>query len=444
MPLKKIGITFLFLSMPLFILAAFLPDTATTTPNSVQAQADTCVAQLETSVALSIVSCGTAARDTVCWGSGTMDYAPKEIEISQLGDKLPLGLTNSIVAFSSPDNTNRSIVRVNFPDPFSNGGHTTGFLFGPMEMLSDADVATRWSTFTLNPIEVGESSACQNTPSPGLLLQAPNNQFLILTINGTKISASHTVYVSLKTISVNGEGVTQTVISVLRGFATAERDGQVQIALAGESFQVVDNVELKPAIPLDYELVKNIPTQMLPRLVTIPLPGHVSVVQSSVLYLAPNAESQSNMTFNVGTQLNLLGQDVTGEWWHVIREDGVSGWIPSAAISGTFPFAAIVPRYEATPQPPTRLYGGIWGRGRTNSNYVNLRPIPSPDSDVLAQLIPGTEFGILGRSATGEWLQVQLDTPAPNTTITEGWLATSVVIVPNGFSVAELPIVPNQ
>ncbi|KAB2856140.1 MAG: SH3 domain-containing protein, partial [Anaerolineae bacterium] len=141
-----------------------------------------------------------------------------------------------------------------------------------------------------------------------------------------------------------------------------------------------------------------------------------------------------------GTVLNLLGEDPTAQWWNVVQEDGQSGWVPATAIGGIFP--ATAPQYSATPQPPTRPYGLVLGRGTAPGNEINMRAAPSTDAEILAKLPPLTEFNILGRNAAADWIQIRLDVPDPTTGATDGWVAVRIVTLPNSLRVADLPVVP--
>jgi hypothetical protein len=400
-------------------------------PIPVRAQDTTCLAQLEAAVSQTLELCGAAARGQLCWGAGGFDYSPKEVTISEPGGIVPLIGISTVINNPIPDQS--SIIRLNFEDTFSEGGFASAYLLGPLTATADPESTPLWTKLTLSLTE-GEFNECDLASPTGMLLQAPAGQLLVLTINDVTLTMNNTVFI---TVTEAGE----ETINVLRGNVIAQIGSSVQVIFAGYSITTeATSDELLPPTPYDNTLLTGLPTQLLPSIVTVPLPGNVSVQATTALFASPNEAAAQLVQVLPGTILNLLGEDETGQWWHAVQEDGQSGWVPTAAIAGIFPQEA--PEYSATPQPPTRPYGLVLGRGVSPNNEINLRGTPSTDGEILAKVPPLTEFSILGRNASADWIQVRLDTPDPTTGATDGWLAVRILVLPGSFRVSDLPVVP--
>lgn len=397
----------------------------------VNAQDAACSTQLEAAVSQTLELCGAASRGQLCWGSGAFDYSPKEVQINAPGGIVPLAGISNVINNSSPDQP--SITRLNFEDIFTDGGFASAFLIGPVSATADTEQAPLWSSLILSRTET-ELSECESAGTSGMLMQAPAGQLLVLTVNGVTVTMNNTAFVL---VTEAGE----TVIDVLRGNAIAQIGNNVQVVFAGFGITVPANADTLPApIPYDPTPLAGLPTQLLPSIVTVPLPGNVSAMASTPLYASPDLGAPQLAQVLPGTILNLLGEDPTAQWWNVVQEDGQSGWVPATAIGGIFP--ATAPQYSATPQPPTRPYGLVLGRGTAPGNEINMRAAPSTDAEILAKLPPLTEFNILGRNAAADWIQIRLDAPDPTTGATDGWVAVRIVTLPNSLRVADLPVVP--
>ncbi|MCQ3930384.1 MAG: hypothetical protein DPW16_07975 [Chloroflexi bacterium] len=397
----------------------------------VNAQDAACSTQLEAAVSQTLELCGATSRGQLCWGSGAFDYSPKEVQIDAPGGIVPLAGISTVINNSSADQP--SITRLNFEDIFTEGGFASAFLIGPVSATADSEKTPLWSGLTLSRTET-DLSECEVAGTSGMLMQAPAGQLLVLTVNGVTVTMNNTAFVL---VTEAGE----TVMDVLRGNAIVQVGNSVQVVFAGFGITVPANANLLPApMPYDPTLLTGLPTQLLPSIVTVPLPGNVSAMASTPLYASPDLGAPQLAQVLPGTILNLLGEDPTAQWWNVVQEDGQSGWVPATAIGGIFP--ATAPQYSATPQPPTRPYGLVLGRGTAPGNEINMRAAPSTDAEILAKLSPLTEFNILGRNAAADWIQIRLDAPDATTGATDGWVAVRIVTLPNSLRVADLPVVP--
>lgn len=75
-----------------------------------------------------------------------------------------------------------------------------------------------------------------------------------------------------------------------------------------------------------------------------------------------------------------------------------------------------------TPKPTaTEVYESYVGVVSAVSN-VNIRTLPSTDSEVIQQVIPGTIITVIGESIDSQWLKIQIDSES------EGWIASILIV----------------
>lgn len=378
---KRLILSLIFLLMPQIAFAQ--------TPECQQNRAEL--------VQLMVEACGMSRRGEVC--NATVDQL------------------DEVRSLSADDG---SLLRINLPDIFSETDFATFYLIGP------ATLTVEDNAFTLN----GDAQATRDCALPsGLLVQAPLGQLVVTHINQVELTFNDSLFITA--------AEDELVINVLRGNAVVRFEDATQVALAGYALNFDgDSVEVEP---YHYEELRNLPTELLPGIVTVGLPGNVRLIEASPLYETPAENAAIVVSLRASTLFNVLGQDPTGEWWHVVREDGVTGWLPAPVLDGTLPDDA--PAYESTPQPLTRPYGLVAGHAHTPNHLVNLREGPYADAPVIVQLEGRTEFGVMGRNETGEWLQIILDEPVGDDAVNTGWIATWILPLPDSIRVNELPVV---
>ncbi|MGO0060289.1 SH3 domain-containing protein [Brevibacillus fluminis] len=131
------------------------------------------------------------------------------------------------------------------------------------------------------------------------------------------------------------------------------------------------------------------------------------------VYASPNAAQAPIGQISEGDQVTILG---SANSWSQIMYDGMAAWIQPdvAAPSGT-PAAPETSTHPTAPTPPASL-----GTIKVNAPAVNLRSMPTTDSDLLTTMPLGTVLTVLG--ADGDWYQVQ--TSDGQSGWVAGWLVT--------------------
>lgn len=353
-----------------------------------------------------IAQCGMAGRGQLCTAADgyTLLDDTTNLELEATANNFP-------------------VARINFTDDFSESNYATGYVFGTVTV----EASDNWHMLQFTTA-ASETGCTGDLPLSGLLVQAPSGQLLVLTVNNIELTLNDTLFIT----AIDGA----TIINVLRGNVIARQADSIEVAFAGYNL-TEDDETLSPPAVYDEALLSNLPVELLPSVVNVPLPGNVILQESSPLFANPRENAAYVDQLRANTLLNLLGQNEAGDWWHVVREDGVTGWLPAEIITGVFPSSA--PHYAETPQPPTRPYGLVMGRATTPANPVNLRAQPLADAAVLVQLSALTDFSIMGRNETGEWLQIRLDTPLGEG-VEQGWVAAWILDLPDDVRIPELPI----
>lgn len=73
---------------------------------------------------------------------------------------------------------------------------------------------------------------------------------------------------------------------------------------------------------------------------------------------------------------------------------------------------------EVTPIPTYESYIGVVSA----TANVNIRELPTTDSEIVEQVAPGTIVTVIGESVDGEWLQISVDDEI------EGWIAYTLIV----------------
>ncbi|MCI0709811.1 MAG: SH3 domain-containing protein [Chloroflexi bacterium] len=388
------------------LIALCLMSISLTNAPLILAQDPACEEILEATTLETIAQCGVAGRGQLCSASDGYRFLDDtdNLELEATANDFPAA-------------------RINFTDDFSESNYATGYVFG----TATVEASDNWHTLQLTTA-ASETECAGELPLSGLLVQAPSGQLLVITVNDVELTLNDTVFIT--TVD------TATVISILRGNVIARYADSIEVTFAGYSL-TLDDETLSPPAVFDEATLENLPVELLPSVVIVPLPGNVILQEPSPLFANPRENAAYVDQLRANTLLNLLGQNEEGDWWHVVREDGVTGWLPAEIITGVFPSDA--PHYAETPQPLTRPYGLVMGRATTPANPVNLRSEPLADAEILVQLPALTDFSIMGRNETGEWLQIRLDSPLGEG-IDVGWVAAWILDLPDDVRIPELPI----
>lgn len=133
-----------------------------------------------------------------------------------------------------------------------------------------------------------------------------------------------------------------------------------------------------------------------------------------------------------GEEFAITGRNADGDWWQ-IDFDGEDGWIYAPFVTATYadnvPIASS--SMEGSPAPTTGT--GTTAAGgespvATINGDMNIRQGPGTGYARIGGAFEGEEFGITGKSADGEWWQIDFDGE-------EGWVYASFVIATNAENV---------
>ena len=133
-----------------------------------------------------------------------------------------------------------------------------------------------------------------------------------------------------------------------------------------------------------------------------------------------------------GEEFAITGKNADGDWWQ-IDFDGQDGWIYAPFVTATD--ADNVPivgsSMEETPAPATGTETAApeaEGPVVTINGDINIRQGPGTDFARIGGAIEGEEYDITGKSADGEWWQIDFDGEA-------GWVFASLVTATNAENV---------
>jgi hypothetical protein len=105
----------------------------------------------------------------------------------------------------------------------------------------------------------------------------------------------------------------------------------------------------------------------------------------------------------------------------------------SNSLAAILPTVTPTPRVSPTPTPAPTL------AGRVTADQVNVRGGPGTAYPIIAKLAAGTDLQVIGRTETGDWLQVC----CPAGKDAESWVSAELVLVdlPNSKALTALPVV---
>jgi SH3-like domain-containing protein len=313
-------------------------------------------------------------------------------------------------------------------DKLNGESYATLLLFGPAElMVETADNLPPGSAFTLT--SETDPAPCGDLARPGVLVQAPSNSLTLLRVNGIDLAINGTAVIQ----APNGGGLT---VSALTRETILGQSGTV--VFAGYSAQVdgEGNVEVAPYDPAN---VAHLPTEILPQMELVPLPGSGTVREETVLHLRPDASAYTGTQVKLAVPVSLFGRDASGEWLYIRSYDGATGWVPASALD--VDGAGDMPILEAsglpTLQRPLRPFGEVQARGVTTAESNNLRDGPGQNYEIVQAVPLGTELNIYARSPEDEWFLVE------TTDGVRAWISVSIVNPVTPLNIAELPYSPD-
>lgn len=268
-----------------------------------------------------------------------------------------------------------------------------------------------WQSMVL---QTGEAvSQCPTAPRAALLLQNQPGQTARFVVNGVSLILDGAILAYTRPDA--------TVFVSLAGLGAVMSFGQEQPIWAGQQITIphagdyaVPAAPPTSGSPFDAGVLRNLPVALLDRPITLPQPGTVTTLGAVNLRVAPDIYSAVLVQVGAGEMLSVLGRSPAGDWLHVRRTNGDTGWMLGELLGRNLGEVAAV--YEATPLPPQR-YGGLGNQGRILApDGVNIRIGPDLVFPALGRLPEGTLVNIVARSPYSPWVKVEANSLS-------GWVA---------------------
>ena len=160
--------------------------------------------------------------------------------------------------------------------------------------------------------------------------------------------------------------------------------------------------------------------------------------------------------YRAGTRLTAAFRTESSEWYYVYHDEGAHGWATAEellVVSGhvltvkefTIPLEEVTPVEDVEAVPgtetptPTPTPAGPPEKVTVTVNdfglRLNVRAGPSTEYDIVAKAVAGVTFNALGRTESGDWVQVAIaDLPSGY-----GWVSATYVTTAGPFE--DLPVV---
>lgn len=128
-------------------------------------------------------------------------------------------------------------------------------------------------------------------------------------------------------------------------------------------------------------------------------------------------------TVHRGDLIGLMGRDGRGSWLNVVLVDGTQGWVSSLYVNYSIQLSSLPITAGAEP----------WGY--VNVPALNFRNGPGFFFEVVSVLPQGKYFTMIGRDASGNWLEITVDGMV-------GWVASGSVY--KNVSLGQLPVTSRE
>ncbi|GEM_PF-3085655 len=374
---------------------------------------------------------GTIALMTHCFGApvGTVCAAADAVQIEmqsgqvleQAGSKAHLAGVSAVRALPG-DGSAWGLAQVSLPDPLDARRSAVLILLGPADVVFEPTPA-RSPEILLSLSAPAEPFPCDGLPRPGLLVQSPPNAITLLRVNGIGLAVNGLALLQM-------DGATLLVSALTRETILSESG---TVIFAGYAARVGAE-GVSPVTPYDPAWVAHLPTEVLPRIEVVALPGNALLTVEATLFSRPALEAYTNTVIRAGLPVNVLGRSADGEWLAVRSYDGALGWMPRDALDVRVP--GEIPVVEGSPRPPARPFGAVYGYVETNAEYNNLRDGPGQQYAIVATVPFRTALSLYGRSRDDQWLYVEL------TDGTRAWINADLISPGTPYPRDELPYVP--
>ncbi len=290
-----------------------------------------------------------------------------------------------------------------------------------------------WQSLLVETIPA--DSRCEKAPVSAFVIQSLPNQSARVVVNGTSLDLSGTVVVQ----TGPGPFGSQTHFMLINGDLSVLANGISGSATAGQeiSTDYAAGDFSRPlagpnsAVTFRREQIEHLPVLLFDRPVSVPQGGVATTLGPVNFRSAPTLDSNVIEQVPAGEQLNILGRNPAGDWLHLRRATGPSGWMFAELLSTRTTMAEVEAVYVETPQPLQRL--GELGQAAqviAPSGTV-MRSAPDIGFGALGALPFGQELTLMARSPYSPWVKVDSGG-------TVGWVA--LIAVETRAIVDALPI----
>ena len=194
------------------------------------------------------------------------------------------------------------------------------------------------------------------------------------------------------------------------------------VAAEAEDVPVVDTAMTETPVPEEERTETSPPTE-------VPI---VTVGGDMNVRSGPGEEYERIGGAFAGEEFDITGKNEDGDWWQIEFEDR-EGWIyaPFVTATGADSVPIVGSSMEETPAPTAGTDTAAPGGERpivTIDGDMNVRQGPGTEYARIGGAFEGEEFEITGKSADGEWWQIDFDGEA-------GWVYAPFVTATNADSV---------
>lgn len=383
---------------------------------------DQCAALYQAGTIALMTHCFGAPAGTVCAAADTVQIEMQSGQVLQrAGSKAQLGGVSAVHALPG-DGSAWGLAQVSLPDPLDARRSATLILLGSADVVFEPAPARSPETL-LSLSAPAEPFPCDALPRPGLLVQSPPNAITLLRVNGIGLAVN-----GLALLQTDGEALR---VSALTRETILSESGTV--IFAGYAVRVGAE-GVSPVTPYDPAWVAHLPTEVLPTIEVVALPGNALLTVEATLFSRPVLEAYTNTVIRAGLPLNVLGRSADGEWLAVRSYDGALGWLPRDALDVRVP--GEIPVVEGTPRPPARPFGAVYGYVETNAEQNILRDGPGQQYAIVATVPFHTGLSLYGRSRDNQWLYVEMADG------TLAWINAGLISPSTPYPRDELPYVP--
>ena len=324
--------------------------------------------------------------------------------LATIGSLVETGLITTIRTSSltsSGDSGGIAWLRVAEPDTLV---QFSGLMVGDVRVANvTPEGFTPWQSFIVETID-GETR-CEAAPHSSLVLQNLINQAARLVVNGVSLDLRGTVVV--QTIG------TQTYFTTIAGEVGILHAGVRRDMVAGQEIglEYAPGDFIRPIQPIGQpglfraDRVENLPVLLFDRPVQVPQAGYATTQGAINMRTDASLDGAIIVQAPAGERLTVLGRNPAGDWLHVRRSTGETGWMFAELLGGQI--GEIDNVYTTTPEPLQRL-GELGQLARViGPNGVVVRSAPDVGFNSIASLGFGSEVNLVARSPYSPWIKIQ-------------------------------------